>query len=32
MVEAVRQFFVEKGVKPAHFHYEKFAATEAVTA
>ncbi len=32
MVEAVRQFFADKGVKPAHFHYEKFAATEAVPA
>jgi benzoate/toluate 1,2-dioxygenase reductase subunit len=32
MVEAVRQFFTEKGVKPAHFHYEKFAASEPVPA
>jgi benzoate/toluate 1,2-dioxygenase reductase component len=32
MVEAVRKFFVEKGVKPAHFHYEKFNASEAVAA
>lgn len=26
MVEAVRLFLREKGVEPAHFHYEKFAA------
>jgi benzoate/toluate 1,2-dioxygenase reductase component len=32
MVEAVRRFFVEKGVNPAHFHYEKFSATEKVAA
>ena len=32
MVEAVRQFFIEKGVKPTHFHYEKFAASEALPA
>jgi benzoate/toluate 1,2-dioxygenase reductase subunit len=32
MVEAVRTFLSEKGVKPAHFHYEKFAASEAVSA
>jgi benzoate/toluate 1,2-dioxygenase reductase subunit len=32
MVEAVRIFFTEKGVKPSHFFYEKFSATEAVTA
>ncbi|MBT9385327.1 ring-hydroxylating dioxygenase ferredoxin reductase family protein [Pseudooceanicola sp. CBS1P-1] len=31
MVEAVRRFLAEKGVEPAHFHYEKFtpSATEA---
>jgi benzoate/toluate 1,2-dioxygenase reductase subunit len=32
MVEAVRIFFTKKGVKPSHFFYEKFSATEAVTA
>lgn len=32
MVEAVRRFFKEKGVEPAHFHYEKFAASEPVPA
>lgn len=32
MVEAVRLFFKEKGVEPAHFHYEKFAASERVPA
>jgi len=33
MVEAVRLFLREKGVEPAHFHYEKFAAaSEAVPA
>ena len=32
MVEAVRIFFTGKGVKPSHFFYEKFSATEAVTA
>lgn len=32
MVEAVRLFFKEKGVTPAHFHYEKFAASEPVPA
>ncbi|KKW92051.1 benzoate 1,2-dioxygenase electron transfer component BenC [Sphingobium chungbukense] len=32
MVEAVRQFFKQKGVEPAHFHYEKFAASEPVPA
>jgi benzoate/toluate 1,2-dioxygenase reductase subunit len=29
MVEAVRKFFQERGVNPAHFHYEKFAPSEA---
>jgi benzoate/toluate 1,2-dioxygenase reductase subunit len=29
MVEAVRRFFQERGVCPAHFHYEKFAPSEA---
>lgn len=29
MVEAVRLFFKEKGVSPKHFHYEKFAPSEA---
>lgn len=29
MVEAVRKFLQEKGVTPAHFHYEKFAPSEA---
>jgi len=29
MVEAVRTFLREKGVTPAHFHYEKFAPSEA---
>lgn len=28
MVEAVRQFLRDKGVTPAHFHYEKFAPSE----
>ena len=32
MVEAVRVFFTEKGVNPLRFFYEKFSATEAVTA
>lgn len=32
MVEAVRVFLSKKGVSPAHFHYEKFAASEPVTA
>ena len=32
MVEAVRRFFADKGVQPAHFHYEKFAASEPVAA
>ncbi len=32
MVEAVRSFFAERGVKPSHFHYEKFAASELVPA
>jgi benzoate/toluate 1,2-dioxygenase reductase subunit len=32
MVEAVRSFFTQKGVNPAHFFYEKFSATEAVAA
>jgi benzoate/toluate 1,2-dioxygenase reductase subunit len=32
MVEAVRKFFSEKGVSPAHFHYEKFASSEPVPA
>jgi len=32
MVEAVRLFFKEKGLEPAHFHYEKFAASEPVPA
>ena len=32
MVEAVRLFLREKGVAPAHFHYEKFAASEPVPA
>lgn len=32
MVEAVRKFFTEKGVRPAHFHYEKFAASDPVAA
>jgi benzoate/toluate 1,2-dioxygenase reductase subunit len=32
MVETVRSFFSQKGVKPAHFHYEKFAASEQVPA
>ena len=29
MVEAVRQFLRDKGVEPKHFHYEKFAPSEA---
>jgi benzoate/toluate 1,2-dioxygenase reductase subunit len=29
MVEAVRKFLQDKGVTPAHFHYEKFAPSEA---
>jgi len=29
MVEAVRKFFQERGLSPAHFHYEKFAPSEA---
>ncbi|RYY27098.1 MAG: 2Fe-2S iron-sulfur cluster binding domain-containing protein [Sphingomonadales bacterium] len=29
MVEAVRKFLSEKGVEPRHFHYEKFAPSEA---
>ncbi|WCT74134.1 benzoate 1,2-dioxygenase electron transfer component BenC [Sphingomonas naphthae] len=29
MVEAVRTFLKEKAVEPAHFHYEKFAPSEA---
>ncbi|WP_165191535.1 benzoate 1,2-dioxygenase electron transfer component BenC [Caulobacter soli] len=29
MVEAVRQFFQDKGMAPAAFHYEKFAPSEA---
>lgn len=29
MVEAVRKFLQHKGVTPAHFHYEKFAPSEA---
>jgi benzoate/toluate 1,2-dioxygenase reductase subunit len=29
MVEAVRRFFQERSVNPAHFHYEKFAPSEA---
>lgn len=32
MVEAVRLFFKEKGMKPASFHYEKFAPSEQVAA
>jgi len=32
MVEAVREYFVVKGVKPAHFHNEKFNASERVPA
>ena len=32
MVEAVRVFFTEKGLNPLRFFYEKFSATEAVTA
>lgn len=32
MVEAVRLFFRDAGVTPASFHYEKFAAAEAVPA
>jgi benzoate/toluate 1,2-dioxygenase reductase component len=32
MVESVRKFFSEKGVTPAHFHYEKFSASEAISA
>lgn len=30
MVEAVRVFLRDKGVQPAHFHYEKFSASEPV--
>ncbi len=32
MVEGVRRFLREKGITPAQFHYEKFAATELVPA
>ncbi|WP_176594500.1 benzoate 1,2-dioxygenase electron transfer component BenC [Sphingobium sp. EM0848] len=32
MVEAVRLFLKDKGVEPAHFYYEKFAASEPVPA
>jgi benzoate/toluate 1,2-dioxygenase reductase subunit len=32
MVEAVRIFLRDKGVTPAHFHYEKFAPSETVAA
>lgn len=32
MVEAVRQFFRNKAIAPASFHYEKFAASESVPA
>lgn len=32
MVEAVRLFLKDKGVEPAHFHYEKFAPSEASVA
>ncbi len=32
MVEAVRVFLREKGVEPRHFHYEKFAPSEAPVA
>lgn len=32
MVEAVRTFLRDKGVEPAHFHYEKFVPSEAVPA
>ncbi|MEW6627545.1 MAG: benzoate 1,2-dioxygenase electron transfer component BenC [Pseudomonadota bacterium] len=32
MVEAVRVFLKEKGIKPVSFHYEKFAPSEQVTA
>ena len=32
MVEAVRVFFTKKGLNPSRFFYEKFSATEAVTA
>ncbi len=32
MVEAVRQHFRDAGIAPASFHYEKFAASEAVPA
>jgi benzoate/toluate 1,2-dioxygenase reductase subunit len=32
MVEAVRVFFRDKGITPASFHYEKFAASEVAPA
>ena len=32
MVEAVRIFLKEKGAEPVHFHYEKFTASEPVSA
>jgi len=32
MVEAVREFLTQKGITPAHFHYEKFLPSEAEAA